>query len=417
MKQEMLEIGRLAKEASSILGRTSTKLKNQALRDSASIIRGSKGEILESNNIDIDQARKNKLSEAMIDRLVLDDDRVEGIASSLEQISNFEDPIGKIINEIERPNGLLIQKVKVPLGVIGIIYESRPNVTADAGALCLKSGNAVILRGGTESANSNKIIHSCLIKGLQNTGLPHTSIQMVPTQDRKAVGILLRDMTSYVDIIIPRGGKNLIARIQEDARVPVIGHLEGICHTYVHQNADLNMAKKIILNAKMRRTGICGATETILIDKSIASKFVTPILDILISNGCEVRGSKDIINLDARAIIAKDSDWGKEFLDAIIAIRLVEDIDEALSYIREYGSGHTESIVSNDQQAADKFLAELDSSIVMHNTSTQFADGGEFGMGAEIGIATGRIHARGPVGSEELTSYKYIVRGKGQIRA
>ena len=364
----------------------------------------------------IKNAEKNKLSEAMIDRLVLNHERIEAIALSLKKISDFNDPIGKIINEIERPNGLVIQRVKVPLGVIGIIYESRPNVTADAGGLCLKSGNAVILRGGTEAVNSNRILHSCLIEGLEKAGLPSASIQMIPTQDREAVGFLLRDMTEYIDIIIPRGGKNLIARIQEDARVPVIGHLEGICHTYVHKNADLNMAIEIILNAKMRRTGICGATETVLIDRVIANEFLPPILDILINAGCEIKGSKEVVSLDSRANKAKDSDWGKEFLDAVVAIRLVDGIEEALEYIRKYGSGHTEAIISSNQAAADKFLTELDSSIVMHNTSTQFADGGEFGMGAEIGIATGRIHARGPVGSEQLTSYKYIVRGDGQIR-
>ena len=406
----------MAKEASSILSRVSTNSKNQALRNSADIIISSKDKILKSNSLDIKNAEKNKLSEAMIDRLVLNHERIEAIASSLNKISDFDDPIGKIISETERPNGLVIQRVKVPLGVIGIIYESRPNVTADAGGLCLKSGNAVILRGGTEAVNSNKIIHSCLIDGLEKAGLPSASIQMIPTQDREAVGVLLRDMTQYVDIIIPRGGKNLIARIQEDARVPVIGHLEGICHTYVHKHADLNMAKDIILNAKMRRTGICGATETILIDSVIANDFLPPILDTLIRAGCEIKGSKEVVSIDNRANKAEDSDWGKEFLDAVVAIRLVDDIEEALDYIRKYGSGHTEAIISSNQDAADKFLAELDSSIVMHNTSTQFADGGEFGMGAEIGIATGRIHARGPVGSEQLTSYKYIVRGEGQIR-
>jgi|TARA_B100001250_G_scaffold207127_1_gene177820 glutamate-5-semialdehyde dehydrogenase len=416
MKKEILKIGRMAKEASSILSRVSTNSKNQALRNSADIIISSKDKILKSNSLDIKNAEKNKLSEAMIDRLVLNHERIEAIASSLNKISDFDDPIGKIISETERPNGLVIQRVKVPLGVIGIIYESRPNVTADAGGLCLKSGNAVILRGGTEAVNSNKIIHSCLIDGLEKAGLPSASIQMIPTQDREAVGVLLRDMTEYVDIIIPRGGKNLIARIQEDARVPVIGHLEGICHTYVHKHADLNMAKDIILNAKMRRTGICGATETILIDSVIANDFLPPILDTLIRAGCEIKGSKEVVSIDNRANKAEDSDWGKEFLDAVVAIRLVDDIEEALDYIRKYGSGHTEAIISSNQDAADKFLAELDSSIVMHNTSTQFADGGEFGMGAEIGIATGRIHARGPVGSEQLTSYKYIVRGEGQIR-
>jgi len=303
----------------------------------------------------------------------------------------------------------------VPLGVIGIIYESRPNVTADAGALCVKSGNAVILRGGSESALSSAAIHACLVRGLQGAGLPATSIQMLPTQDREAVGILLRDMAEYIDVIVPRGGKNLIARVQRDARVPVMGHLEGICHTYVHRAADLDMARQLVVNAKMRRTGICGATETVLIDRGCVATHLKPIVDDLIAAGCEVRLDEPEL-IGAGVVQASAEDFGKEFLDAIVAIKVVEDLDAALEHIRRYGSGHTEAIVTDDPEAAEHFLNELDSAILMHNVSTQFADGGEFGMGAEIGIATGRIHARGPVGAAELTSYKYVVRGSGQTR-
>jgi len=306
--------------------------------------------------------------------------------------------------------------VRVPLGVIGIIYESRPNVTADAAALCLKSGNAVILRGGSESVRSNAAIHDCLARALRQHGVPETAVQMVPTQDREAVGILLRDMASYIDVIVPRGGKGLVARVQQDARVPVMAHLEGICHTYIHSGADLAMARRIALNAKMRRTGVCGATETILVDRACAATHLQPIVADLIAAGCEVRGDAPTQASDARVRPAADSDFGKEFLDAIVAIRVVDGLDEALAHVRRYGSAHTDAIITNDAAAAERFLNELDSAIVLHNASTQFADGGEFGMGAEIGIATGKIHARGPVGAAELTSYKYVVRGTGQIR-
>jgi glutamate-5-semialdehyde dehydrogenase len=304
----------------------------------------------------------------------------------------------------------------VPLGVIGIVYESRPNVTADAAALCLKAGNASILRGGSESARSSAAIHACVERALLAHGLPGTAVQMVPTQDREAVGILLRDMASYVDVIVPRGGKGLVARVQQDARVPVMSHLEGICHTYVHAGADLAMARRIAVNAKMRRTGICGATETVLVDRACAATHLQPIVADLIAAGCEVRGDAPTQDTDARVRQAGDADWGKEFLDAIVAVRVVDGLDEALEHIRRYGSAHTDAIITNDAMAAERFLRELDSAIVMHNASTQFADGGEFGMGAEIGIATGKIHARGPVGAVELTSYKYVVRGTGQIR-
>jgi glutamate-5-semialdehyde dehydrogenase len=306
--------------------------------------------------------------------------------------------------------------VRVPLGVIGIIYESRPNVTADAAALCLKSGNAAILRGGSESARSSAAIHACLARALAKHNLPETAVQMVPTQDRDAVGIMLRDMGNFIDVIVPRGGKGLVARVQQDARVPVMSHLEGICHTYVHAGADLAMARSITKNAKLRRTGICGATETILIDRACVGTHLQPIVKDLIDAGCEVRGDVRTQSSDKRVRAAVDSDWGQEFLDAIVAIRVVDGLDEALAHIRRYGSAHTDAIVTDDAAAAERFLNELDSAIVMHNASTQFADGGEFGMGAEIGIATGKIHARGPVGAAELTSYKYVVRGAGQIR-
>ena len=306
--------------------------------------------------------------------------------------------------------------MRVPLGVIGIIYESRPNVTADAGALCLKSGNAVILRGGSEAAHSNAAIHACLVEGLEAAGLPAGAVQRVPTQDREAVGILLREMGEYLDVIVPRGGKGLIARVQKDARVPVMGHLEGICHTYVHESADLDKSRKVVVNAKMRRTGICGATETLLVDRRAPETHLAALIDDLIAAGCEVRGDETAQRCDGRVKPAADSDWGKEYLDAVIALRTVDDIDEAMAHIRRYGSGHTEAILAEDKDAAERFLSELDSAILLHNASTQYADGGEFGMGAEIGIATGRVHARGPVGAEQLTSYKYVVRGDGQAR-
>jgi glutamate-5-semialdehyde dehydrogenase len=410
---QMFALGRAAKAAAAALARTSGAMRNAALRAAAAEIRAGRDAILAANATDREAATARGLSGAMLDRLALDDARIEAMAAGVEAIADLPDPIGKVIADWDRPNGLNIQRVRVPLGVIGIIYESRPNVTADAGALCLKSGNAVILRGGSESAASSAAIHACLVRGLTAHGLPETSIQMLPTQDREAVGILLRDMADYVDVIVPRGGKGLIARVQQDARVPVMGHLEGICHTYVHAAADLDQARRIVLNAKMRRTGICGATETVLIDRACVDTHLRPIVADLIGAGCEVR-------VDGAAIegarTASADDFGHEFLDAIIAIRVVSDIDAALEHIRHFGSGHTEAIVTEDAAAAERFLNELDSAILMHNASTQFADGGEFGMGAEIGIATGRIHARGPVGAEELTSYKYLVRGSGQTR-
>ncbi|MFO1402931.1 MAG: glutamate-5-semialdehyde dehydrogenase, partial [Steroidobacteraceae bacterium] len=343
--------------------------------------------------------------------------RVEAIARGLDDIVALGDPVGTVIAEWTRPNGLRIQRVRVPLGVVGIIYESRPNVTADAGALCLKSGNAVILRGGSESMRSSAAIHACLVTGLQAAGLPMAAIQLVPTNDREAVGEMLSGMTDFIDVLVPRGGKSLVARVQKEARVPVIGHLEGNCHVYVDGAADLAMARAIVLNAKMRRTGICGAAETLLVDRRCAATHLAPLVQDLLAAGCEVRGDAAVQAADARVKPATEADWGTEYLDAIIAVRVVDGVDAAVAHIARYGSAHTESIVTQDAATAERFLACVDSAIVLHNASTQFADGGEFGMGAEIGISTDRFHARGPVGVEQLTSYKYVVHGSGQTRA
>ena len=416
LHEQMLQMGRAARAAADVLARVPAAVKRSVLEAAAQELRNASAVILRANAEDVAEAKSRGLSSAMLDRLALDPKRIEATARGVETIAAFEDPVGQVLAAWERPNGVKIQRVRVPLGVIGIIYESRPNVTADAAALCLKSGNAVILRGGSESARSNAAIHKCLVRALAAHGLPETAIQLVPTQDREAVGIMLRDMVQYIDVIVPRGGKSLVARVQQDARVPVMSHLEGICHTYIHGAADLGMARRIAVNAKMRRTGICGATETILVDRSCAATHLAPIVGDLIDAGCEVRGDAATQACDNRVVAAADSDWGKEFLDAIVAVRVVEDLDEALAHIRTYGSAHTEAIVTEDAAAAERFLNELDSAILLHNASTQFADGGEFGMGAEIGISTGKIHARGPVGAAELTSYKYLVRGTGQLR-
>ena len=416
LHHQMMLLGQAARDAADALTRVDSASKNAALHAAADAMRDSVASILAANAEDMGEARQRRLSGALLDRLALDEGRVEATAQGIESIADLPDPVGSVMGEWERPNGLQIQRVRVPLGVIGIVYESRPNVTADAGALCLKSGNAVILRGGSEAARSNAAIHACLVEGLVAAGLPEKAIQRVPTQDREAVGILLRDMAEFVDVIVPRGGKGLIARVQKDARVPVMGHLEGICHTYVHESADLEMARKVVVNAKLRRTGICGATETLLVDRAASDSHLAALIGDLIAAGCEVRGDVTAQKTDARVKAATETDWGKEYLDAIIAVRVVEDLEEAMGYIRRYGSGHTEAIIAEDTEAAERFLKELDSAILLHNASTQYADGGEFGMGAEIGIATGRIHARGPVGAEQLTSYKYIVRGSGQTR-
>ncbi len=412
----MMAIGRNARAAAGALAQASSDIKRRALETAARELRAAADVVLAANAEDVAAARAAGLSGAMLDRLALDPERLEATAAGLETVAALDDPIGQVIAQWDRPNGLNIARVRVPLGVIGIIYESRPNVTADAAALCLKSGNAAILRGGSESARSSAAIHACLTQALVAHGLPASAVQMLPTQDREAVGIMLRDMAQYIDVIVPRGGKSLVARVQQDARVPVMSHLEGICHTFVHAAADLAMARRIVVNAKMRRTGICGATEAILVDRACAATHLAPIVRGLLEAGCEVRGDAATQAADSRVRAATESDWGKEFLDAIVAVRVVDGLDQALDHIRRYGSAHTDAIVTADHAAAERFLGELDSAIVMHNASTQFADGGEFGMGAEIGIATGKIHARGPVGAAELTSYKYQVRGTGQIR-
>jgi glutamate-5-semialdehyde dehydrogenase len=416
LSQLMDGLGRQAREAARTLAMSSGNVRNAALHAASAELRARSGEILEANNSDMRDARKRGLSAAMLDRLMLDERRIEAMAAGLEVIAGLPDPLGRIIAEWQRPNGLAIQRVAVPLGVIGIIYESRPNVTADAAGLCVKSGNAVILRGGSESFRSSRAIHACLVSGLDKAGLPADSVQMVPTTDRAAVGYLLSSMSQWVDVVVPRGGKNLIRRVQAEARVPVIGHLEGICHVYLHAAADSAMAAEIAVNAKMRRTGICGAAETLLVDREAAARLLPDVLTSLRDAGCEIRGDNEVVALFPDAREAGEDDWGTEYLDAIISVRVVDDIDAAVRHITEYGSGHTECIVTNDDAAAGKFFRDVDSAILLQNASTQFADGGEFGMGAEIGIATGRIHARGPVGAEQLTSYKYVVRGSGQTR-
>ena len=409
-------LGKAARAAMVGLARCNSDQRNEALRQAAAAVRAQTSVILAANAKDMGAAEARGLSGAMLDRLALDQERVESMACGLETVAELPDPVGQVLAEWERPNGLTIQRVSVPLGVIGIIYESRPNVTADAAGLCLKSGNAVILRGGSESFHSSQAIHQCLIAGLSAAGIDPAAVQMVPTTDRAAVGYLLSSMAEYLDVLIPRGGKSLIKRVQDEARVPVIGHLEGICHVYVHESADADMAKDIVLNAKMRRTGICGAAETVLVDQAGAGRLLPGIVDALSDAGCEVRGDEAVQAMVPGVIAATEEDWSTEYLDAIISIRIVEDISQAMEHIRHYGSGHTESIVTDDDEAAARFLSDVDSAILLHNASTQFADGGEFGMGAEIGIATGRIHARGPVGAEQLTSYKYVVRGSGQTR-
>lgn len=410
----MDSLGRAALDASQALGRASSNAKNTAIAAAAAGIRNQRTAILDANRIDLRNAAQRQLPPAMTDRLALDDKRVEAMAKAVEEVVALADPIGVVIAEWTRPNGLRIQRVRVPLGVIGIIYESRPNVTADAGALCLKSGNAVILRGGSESSHSSRAIHACLVAGLRTAGLPETAIQIVPTTDRAAVGHMLSDMADYVDVIVPRGGRSLVERVQKEARVPVIGHLEGNCHVYVDRDADVGMAREIVLNAKLRRTGVCGAAETVLFDRGWPG--TESIVRALLAAGCEVRGDELVQKLDERVVPATEQDWYAEYLDTIIAAKMVDGVDAAMMHIAKHGSAHTESIVTRNQATAERFLANVDSAIVLHNASTQFADGGEFGMGAEIGISTDKFHARGPVGVEQLTSYKYVVRGSGQVR-
>jgi glutamate-5-semialdehyde dehydrogenase len=412
----MNALGESARVAADELARCDADQRDAALQYAAAEIRAQTAAILSANAEDMRAAEARGLSGAMLDRLALDEERVESMACGLESITDLPDPVGRIVAEWERPNGLKIQRVTVPLGVIGIIYESRPNVTADAAGLCLKSGNAVILRGGSESFHSSRAIYQCLTAGLSAAGIDHATVQMVPTTDREAVGFLLSSMAEYLDVVVPRGGKSLIKRVQDEARVPVIGHLEGICHVYLHESAEAEMARDIVLNAKMRRTGICGAAETVLVDRAAAKRLLPDVVAALSDAGCEIRGDEEVQQIMPGVAAATEEDWSTEYLDAIISIRVVDDISQAVEHIRHYGSGHTESIVAADDEAATRFFADVDSAILLHNASTQFADGGEFGMGAEIGIATGRVHARGPVGAEQLTSYKYIVRGSGQTR-
>ena len=411
----MHQLGEDARTAARQLANTSGEAKDRALRAAAASLRASEDDILAANAKDMAAAEQRQLSPAMLDRLALNPSRVEAMAAGLEAIAAQADPVGAEIARWQRPNGLDIARVRVPLGVVGIIYESRPNVTADAGALCLKSGNAAILRGGSESFHSSRAILDCLQAGLDDAGLPATAVQLVPTVDRAAVGMMLT-MNEQIDVIVPRGGRSLIERVQTESRIPVLAHLEGLCHVYLDAAADPDMAKAIAVNAKMRRTGVCGAAETLLVDRSVASNLLPPVIDALIEAGCSLRGDAEVQALDSRVEPASDADWVTEYLDAILAVRVVDGVAGAIAHIDRYGSHHTDSIVTSDPAAAERFLNEVDSAIVMQNASTQFADGGEFGMGAEIGISTGRLHARGPVGAEQLTSFKYVVRGSGQVR-
>ncbi len=412
---QMLQLGEAARAAASELAVTPTQAKDRALTESAAVMRARASKILAANADDMAEAEERGLGVAMTDRLMLDEARVEAMAKGLEDVAALPDPVGAVIAEWDRPNGLHISRVRVPLGVIGIIYESRPNVTADAGGLCLKSGNAAILRGGSESFRSSAAIMECLKQGLITARLPQACIQLVPTRDRAAVGEMLA-MSDTIDVIIPRGGRSLIERVAAESRIPVIKHLDGVCHVLVAAGANLEMARRIVLNAKMRRTGICNAAETLLVDERVKDSHLPAIIDDLIQAGCEVRGDAASQALDSRVKPATEADWTTEYLDAIISVRVVKDLDEAIRHIDRFGSHHTESIVTDDEAEATRFLRHVDSGIVLHNASTQFADGGEFGMGAEIGISTGKLHARGPVGADQLTSYKYVVRGTGQVR-
>jgi len=412
----LAEMAGLARAAARALALAPTAQKDRALELMAGAIRAQSARILAANAEDIAEARAAGVTGAFLDRLSLDADRVAAIASAIDAVRALKDPVGVVTESWTRPNGMSIERVRVPLGVIGIIYESRPNVTADAGALCLKSGNAAILRGGSDSLRSSRAIVAALGQGLREAGLPEAAIQLVPTRDRAAVGLMLSGLDGNIDVLVPRGGKSLVARVQAEARVPVFAHLEGVCHVFVHSAASLEMAKKIVLNAKMRRTGVCGAAETLLVDRAAQATFLKPLVDMLIEAGCEIRGDKATLAVGKRVKPATEEDWGTEYLDAIIAVKVVDGVAGAIEHIERYGSHHTDAIVTDDQATADTFLREVDSAIVLHNASTQFADGGEFGFGAEIGIATGRLHARGPVGVDQLTTFKYRIRGSGQIR-
>ncbi|WP_281805616.1 glutamate-5-semialdehyde dehydrogenase [Methylocystis echinoides] len=409
-------LGVATRKAARAVALAPAEVKNKALRVAAAEIRRQSGAILSANALDVADAKARGTAGSFVDRLTLDPGRVEAIARGVEEIAALTDPVGRVLARFERPNGLVIERVATPLGVIGVIYESRPNVTADAGALCLKAGNAAILRGGSESLRSSRAIHACLVEGLRAAGLPQAAISLVDTADRAAVGAMLAGLDGNIDVIVPRGGKSLVARVQHEARVPVFAHLEGIVHVFVHRDADLDMAKRVLLDAKMRRTGICGAAETLLVDRACAATHLAPLVAMLIDAGCDVRGDAAVQSVDPRVTPATEEDWRAEYLDAIIAARVVDGVDAAIEHVETYGSHHTDCILTRDDAVAQRFMDEVDSAIVLHNASTQFADGGEFGFGAEIGIATGRMHARGPVGVEQLTSFKYRVHGAGQVR-
>ncbi|WP_274423257.1 glutamate-5-semialdehyde dehydrogenase [Chelativorans sp. YIM 93263] len=412
----MADMGARARAAARPLAIATAEQKNEALNAMADALEARTAEILAENAIDMEQGEAAGLSGALLDRLKLDEERVAAIARGLREIAALDDPVGHVIAEWDRPNGLHIERVRTPLGVIGVIYESRPNVTADAGALCLKAGNAVILRSGSDSAHSSAAIHACLAEGLRKAGLPEDAIQRVPMTDRAAVGEMLKGLGGNLDVIVPRGGKGLVGRVQSEARVPVFAHLEGICHLYIDKSADAEMAVSVAVNAKMRRTGICGAAETLLVDRAVLDTHLRPVLESLSAAGCEVRGDEEVCARFPSAREANEEDWRTEYLDAIISVRVVDGIAGAIEHIETYSSHHTEGLVAEDAEVVERFFNEIDSAILLHNASTQFADGGEFGMGAEIGIATGKMHARGPVGVEQLTSFKYRVRGSGQTR-
>jgi glutamate-5-semialdehyde dehydrogenase len=412
----MADIGRRARAAARALALAEAPRKAAALTAAARAIRDHGSAILQANAEDVAAARESDASSAFLDRLSLDAKRVAAMASGIETVAALPDPVGEVIASWTRPNGLKFERVRTPLGVVAVIYESRPNVTADAGALCFKAGNAAILRGGSESFRSSRAIHAAMVQAIAAEGLPTDAIQLVPTRDRAAVGFLLAGLGGNVDVVVPRGGKELVRRVENEARIPVFAHLEGICHVYVHAPADLVMAKEIVLNAKMRRTGVCGAAETLLVDRALAASHLQPLVGMLIEAGCEIRGDGPTRAVDKRVVAATEQDWSTEYLDAILSVKVVNGLQAAIDHIERYGSRHTDSIVTSDQAAAEAFLREVDSAIVLHNASTQFADGGEFGFGGEIGIATGRLHARGPVGAEQLTSFKYRVRGSGQTR-
>ena len=416
LHQTMQRLGNQAKEVSRALAKATSKQKSEALLAAASALDASRTKILAANEIDLKNAVEKQLSDSMVDRLRLDDNRMDGIIDGIKLIAGLNDPVGRVLAEWDRPNGLQIQRVSTPLGVIGVIYESRPNVTADAGALCLMSGNAVILRGGSDSFHSSTAIAQAMQTGVASTGLPGTAIQLVPAIDRDAVGMILTGLNGCIDVLVPRGGRSLVQRVQNESRVPVFAHLEGICHVFIDREADLKMASDVVLNSKMRRTGICGAMETLLIDQQWANENTAGVLNDLIEAGCEIRGDEQVCSIEPRAATANESDWIKEYLAATLSVKIVADVNDAIEHINRFGSHHTESIVTANPNTAELFLNGIDSAILLHNASTQFADGGEFGMGAEIGIATGKMHARGPVGVEQLTSFNYRVRGNGQTR-